>query len=133
MPHARGTRPPYTELLFGRIREIHDRVYFGRWRREDATEDDLQGARRQLAEYVDLLVRQAGSTPPPDQRDYLDKTLAAFQDVQTQQGSELLLALNNTLSYGHRLLNYLLRARGEANHVSRDFAKYHESSDEGDA
>src|SRR5574342_1141494 len=133
MPHARGTRPPYTELLFGRIREIHDRVYFGRWRREDATEDDLQGARRQLAEYVDLLVRQAGSTPPPDQRDYLDKTLAAFQHVQTQQGSELLLALNNTLSYGHRLLNYLLRARGEANHVSRDFAKYHESSDEGDA
>jgi hypothetical protein len=132
MPHAAGTRPPYTELLFGRIREIHDRVYFGRWRREDATEDDLQGAKRQLAEFVDLLVRETGSTPPPDQRDYLDKALGAFRDAQTFQGSELLLALNNTLSYGHRLLNFLLRARGEANHVSRDFAKYHESSDEGD-
>ena len=132
MPHAAGTRPPYTGLLFGRIREIHDRVYFGRWRREDATENDLQITRRQLAEFVDLLVREAGSNPPLDQRDYLDKTLGAFRDAQTFQGSELLLALNNTLSYGHRLLNFLLRARGEPNHVSRDFAKYHESSDEGD-
>ena len=132
MPHAAGTRPPYTELLFGRIREIHDQVYFGRWRREDATENDLQGARRQLAEFVDLLVREAGSNPPLDQRDYLDKTLGAFRDAQTLQGSEFLLALNNTLSYGHRLLNFLLRARGEPNHVSRDFAKHHESSDEGD-
>jgi hypothetical protein len=132
MPHAAGTRPPYSELLFGRIREIHDRVYFGRWRREDATENDLQAARRQLAEFVNLLVREAGSTPPLDQGDYLDKTLGAFRDAQTFQGSELLLALNNTLSYGHRLLNFLLRARGEPNHVSRDFAKYNESSDEGD-
>jgi len=132
MPHAAGTRPPYTQLLFGRIREIHDRVYFGRWRREDSTENDLQGATRQLAEFVNLLVREAGSNPPLDQRDYLDKTLGAFRDAQTLQGSELLLALNNTLSYGHRLLNFLLRDRGEPNHVSRDFAKYHESSDEGD-
>ena len=132
MPHAAGTRPPYTELLFGRIREIHDRVYFGRWRREDATENDLQITRRQLAEFVDLLVREAGSNPPLDQRDYLDKTLGAFRDAQTLQGSELLQALNSTLSYGHRLLNFLLRARGEPNHVSRDFAKHHESSDEGD-
>lgn len=64
MPHAAGTRPPYTELLFGRIRDIHDRVYFGRWRREDATENDLQVTKRQLAEFVDLLVREAGSNPP---------------------------------------------------------------------
>ncbi|MGE5849025.1 MAG: hypothetical protein ACM362_02720 [Candidatus Methylomirabilota bacterium] len=131
MPYAAGTRPPYTELLFGRIREIHDRVYFGRWR-DDATDHDLQVAKRHLAEFVDLLVRETGNNPPPDQHDYLDKTLAAFKDVQTRQGSELLLAINNVLSYGHRLLNYLLRARGELNHVSRDFAKYHESLDEGD-
>lgn len=132
MPYAAGTRPPYTGLLFGRIREIHDQVYFGRWRGEGATDGDLQVARRQIGEFVDLLVRETGSSPPPDQRDYLDKTLAAFKDVQTRQGSELLLAINNVLSYGHRLLNFLLRARGEPNHVSRDFANYHESVDDGD-
>ncbi len=131
MPYAAGTRPPYTELLFGRIREIHDQVYFGRWR-DGATDHDLQVAKRHLAEFLDLLVRETESNPPPDLHDYLGKTLAAFKDVQTRQGSELLLAINNVLSYGHRLLNFLLRARGEPNHVSRDFANYHESLDEGD-
>ncbi len=131
MPHAAGTRPPYTELLFGRVREIHDQVYFGRWR-DGATDHDLQVAKRHLGEFVDLLVRETGYSPPPDQREYLDKTLNAFKDMQTRQGSELLLAINNVLSYGHRLLNFLLRARGEPNHVSREFAKYHEFVDEGD-
>jgi hypothetical protein len=131
MTYAAGTRPPYTELLFGRIREVHDRVYFGRWR-DGATDLDLQVAKRHLAEFVDLLVRETGCNPLSDQQDYLEKTLTAFQDVQTRKGSELLLAINNVLSYGHRLLNFLLRARGEPNHVSRDFGKYHESMDEGD-
>lgn len=33
---------------------------------------------------------------------------------------------------GHRLLNFLLRAKAEANHASRDFAKYHVFSSDGD-
>ncbi len=37
-----------------------------------------------------------------------------------------------TLSYAHRLLNLLLRASGEANHVSRDFAQYHVFASDGD-
>jgi len=88
MPYAEGTRPPYSELLFGRIREVHDRVYFGRWR-DGATDHDLQVAKRHLAEFVDLRVREAGRNPPPDQRDYLDKTLAAFKDVQTRVGGDI--------------------------------------------
>ncbi len=35
---------PYTELSFGRIREIHDQVYFGRWRGPSPTDDDLRQA-----------------------------------------------------------------------------------------
>ncbi|MBI4840635.1 MAG: hypothetical protein HY803_06100 [candidate division NC10 bacterium] len=33
------------------------------------------------------------------------------------------------LSFG---LNFLVRARGEANHTSRDFARYHVFSSDGD-
>jgi len=132
MERPAARKPPYTELSFGRIREIHDQVYFGRWRGPSPTDDDLLQAQRQLSEFVELLVAEAGTNPPPDQRDYLDKTLAAFRDIQVRRGSELFQALNNTLSYGHRLLNFLLRARGEAHHVSRDFAPYHVFGSEGD-
>ena len=132
MERPAAKKPPYTELSFGRIREIHDQVYFGRWRGPSPTDDDLLQAQRQLSEFVELLVAEAGTNPPPDQRDYLDKTLAACRDIQVRRGSELFQALNNTLSYGHRLLNFLLRARGQAYHVSRDFAPYHVFGSEGD-
>lgn len=125
-------KAPYAELSFGRIREIHDRVYFGRWRGPSPTDEDLRLARRQLAEFIERLVAEAGTNPTPDQRAYLDKTLAAFQETETRQGSELFKAVNDALSYGHRVLNFLLRARGEENHVSRDFARFHDFSSDGD-
>ena len=132
MERVAAKKAPYTELSFGRIREIHDQVYFGRWRGPSPTDDDLRQAQRQLAEFIELLVAEAGTSPPDDQRDYLDKTLAAFRDTQTQRGSELFKAMNDALSYGHRLLNFLLRARGEGNHASRDFARFHVFSSDGE-
>ncbi len=132
MPYAPGNRPPYTELTLGRIREIHDQVYFGGWRGTSPTDENICRAQRQLAEFIELLMAEAGTHPPDDQRAYLDKTLTALQDTKTRQGSELFKAMNDALSYGHRLLNFLLRARGEENHASRDFAQYHMFSSDGD-
>lgn len=132
MQYAPGKKAPYTELSFGRLREVHDQIYFGRWRGGSATDGDLDEARRLLSDFVTLLVTETGGNVRADQGDYLERTLAAFRDSHTQRGSELLLAINNALSYGHRLLNLLLRARGEPNHVSREFATYHEFSDDGD-
>ncbi len=125
-------KAPYTELTYGRIREIHDQVYFGPWRGPSPTDKDLARAQRQLSEFVELLAAEAGAEPPADQRDYLEKALAAFRDTEIKRGSELFKAMNDALSYGHRLLNFLLRARGEANHASRDFAKHHVFSSDGD-
>jgi hypothetical protein len=132
MERATATKAAYSELRYGRIREIHDQVYFGRWRGPSPTDEDLARAQRQLSEFVELLEAEAGTDPPADQRDYLDKTLTAIRDTQTQRGSELFKAMNEALSYGHRLLNFLLRARGEGNHSSRDFAQYHIFSSDGD-
>jgi hypothetical protein len=133
MERSAAKNPPYTGLCLGRIREIHDEVYFGRWRGPSPTDEDLRAAQQGLSEFIELPVAEAGNNPPPEQRDYLDKALTAFRDIQTRWGAELFQALNNTLSYGHRVLNFLLRARGEGNHVSRDFARYHVFGAEGDA
>ncbi len=36
------------------------------------------------------------------------------------------------MTNGHRLLNFLLRSKGEGNHASRDFAQYHMFGSDGD-
>lgn len=119
---------PYDGLTYRQIRELHDRIYFGRWRGASGTDDDLERVWRQLQEYVKLLSAEVGPDGPSDQHDYLGraKSALALSDPRTNRGSELFQAINATLSYGHSVLNLLLRARGEGNHVSRDFAPYYD-------
>ncbi len=119
---------PYGGLSYPRIRELHDQIYFGKWRGASGTDDDLEEVWRQLQEYLKLLVAEVGSGAPSGQRDYLDKAKSALalSDPGTNHGSELFQAINATLSYGHSVLNLLLRSRGEVTHVSRDFAPYYD-------
>lgn len=119
---------PYAGLSYARIRELHDRIYFGRWRGVSGTDADLEQVWRQLQEYVGLLAAEVAPDAPSGQRDYLAKTKSALalSDPRAIRGSELFQAINATLSYGHSVLNLLLRAKGEASHISRDFAPYHD-------
>ena len=119
---------PYAGLSYPRIRELHDRIYFGRWRGATGTDHDLEEVWRQLQEYVKLMEAEAGPDAPSSLRDYLGKAKSALtlSDPRANRGSELLQAINTTLSYGHSVLNLLLKSRGEANHVSRDFAPYYD-------
>lgn len=125
---------PYDGLQYPRIRELHDQIYFGRWRGVSGTDDDLEDVWQQLREYVQLLAAEVGPDAPLDQRDYLGKAKVALalSDPHANRGSELLQAINATLSYGHSALNLLLRSRGEANHLSRDFAPYYDFSCDAD-
>ena len=119
---------PYAGLSYPRIRELHDQIYFGKWRGVSGTDDGLDQVWQQLGEYVELLEAEVAPDAPSNQRDYLGKAKAALalSDPCTNRGSELFQAINATLSYGHSVLNLLLRSRGEANHVSRDFAPYYD-------
>jgi len=119
---------PYAGLLYRHIRELHDRIYFGRWRGASGTDDDVEEVWQQLQIYVKMLEAEVGPDAPSDQRAYLGKAKSALvlSDPRTNRGSELFEAINATLSYGHSVLNLLLRSRGEANHVSRDFAPYYD-------
>ncbi|MBI4382266.1 MAG: hypothetical protein HY574_13895 [candidate division NC10 bacterium] len=121
---------PYAALTYPHIRELHDWIYFGRWRGLSGTDADLEQVWQQLQEYVKLLEAEVGPDAPSDQRDYLGRARSALalSDPRTNHGSELFQAINATLSYGHSVLNLLLRSRGEASHVSRDFALYYDSA-----
>jgi hypothetical protein len=125
---------PYLGLAHAAIRELHDKIYFGRWRGVSGTDKDLDDVWRQLQEYVQLLAAEVGPDAPLAQRDYLGKAKAALalSDPRTNHGSELFQAINATCSYGHSVLNLLLRSRGEASHVSRDFAPYYDFADNAD-
>lgn len=49
-------------------------------------------------------------------------------NLEASVDSTVLLAINNTLSYGHRVLDILLQGKEESIHVSRDFAHYYRAA-----
>ena len=117
----------YQGLPYAQLREAHDRIYFGAWRGPSPTLADLIEARRQLGSFLDALEQELRQASPPGVQEILAKARDFYRQVEPESssGSAVLLAINNALSYGHRALDRLLRAQGEGNHVSRDFAPYY--------
>ena len=146
---ARGSGPPalcegclqrkprmdiYQGLLYPELRAAHDRVYFGAWRGTSPTAADLQAARRQLEAFLDGLEREVQGGGPPGTQEYLAKARDAYRliDPEAGGGPDSLRAINNALSFGHRVLDRLLRAQGQGNHLSRGFARFYDSPGGGD-
>jgi hypothetical protein len=124
----------YRSLLYPHLREAHDRIYFGAWRGSSPTLVDLVEARRQLECFLGALEQELQQASPPGARECLAKARDAYRQVEPESdpGPAVLLAINNALSYGHRVLDRLLRAKGEGNHVSRAFARYYDASGDGE-
>jgi len=124
----------YRGLLYPDLREAHDRIYFGAWRGSSPTPSDLKDAHQQLGRFLDALEQELHQGSPPGGNEYLAKAREAYRqaDPETGAGPAVLLAINNVLSYGHRVLDRLLRAVGEENHVSRAFARSYELPRGGD-
>lgn len=121
---------PYAGLSYPHLREAHDRICFAPWRRATPTLSDLHHAYRQLGSFLDSLERELNHGSPGRAKEYLTEARESHRqaDATVFTGSAVFLAINNALSYGHRVLDILLRAKGETNHISRDFAQYYDST-----
>ena len=127
---ARHPALPYQGLSYADLREAHDRIYFGAWRGSSPTLLCLQEAYRQLGSFLDALEHTLGPDSPGRAKECLAKARETHHQANPKgsMDSTVLLAINNTLSYGHRVLDILLQEEGEAIHMSRDFAQYYDST-----
>lgn len=119
---------PYQGLSLSHLRLAHDRIYFGAWRGSAPTLPDLQNVYLQLGRFLDLLEQELRPDSPGRAKEYLAKARVTHHQANPDStaGSSVLLAINNTLSYGHRVMDILLQARGEPIHMSREFAQYYD-------
>lgn len=102
--------PPYHGLPFAHLREAHDRLYYGAWRSQAATERDFQRAYRQISRHIDALSEEIERSRSAEGKKFLDKAREAFAGVDPEiSTSGTVVSLDNALSYGHKALNALLR------------------------
>jgi hypothetical protein len=126
-----GTVPcPYLELPYPDLRAGHDQIYFGRWRRLDATPLDIQRAHRQIDRHLRAIGQVVAATDLPAARRDLDKALEALHVGDPRgESPDALRFLDHALSYAHRALDDLLHEKGLPPHLPMDYAEWYDAAE----
>lgn len=127
---AGGRLCPYQAGPYAGLRAGHDQLYFGRWRRMDATSIDLRKAHRQLERLLRGIAAVLEAEDIPAARSDLAK---AFEALETSgldgEGPEALRYLDHALSYAHRVIGDLLHEKGLPPHSPADFAGWYDAGE----
>ncbi len=121
-------RCPYEGLVYGELRAGHDRIYFGGWRKMEATAIDVRRAYHQLGRHLSAIAQALHGKDLPGARRDLEMAIEAFQAEDPAAASrELLRLMDHALSYAHRAIDDLLHERGLPPHSPMDFADWYDA------
>ena len=119
---------PYEGLAYAELRSGHDRIYFGRWRKIEATSIDIRRGYHQLGRHLSAIAQALGEKDLPAARSDLEMAIQTFRAEDPRDESpELLRLMDHALSYAHRTIDDLLHEVGLPAHSPMDFAEWYEA------
>lgn len=119
---------PYDGLRFADLRAGHDQLYFGKWRRIEASAIDVRRAYHQLGRHLSAIGQALVGKDLPAARRDLARAAEAFRSGDPQdEGQELLRFMDHSLSYAHRVIDDLLHEEGLPPHSPMDFAEWYDA------
>jgi hypothetical protein len=125
-----GARPgcPYDGLSYAELRAGHDAIYFGAWRKIEASPFEVHRAYRQLQRHLDATAKALAAEDLPAARRDLALAMEAYHGMAPADfsGNDLRL-LDNALSYLHRVIDDLLHEKGLPPHSPMDFAEWYDA------
>jgi len=127
---ARGTpsRCPYDGLPLAALRAGHDAIYFGPWRKIDASPFEVRRAYRRIGHHLEAIRRVLSGEKLPAAAGDLSLGFDAYHsaDVDGASGDSLRF-MDNALSYAHRAIDDLLISRGYSSHHPMEFAEWYDA------
>jgi len=132
-PRKRGSRRggtpgcPYDGLAYALLRAGHDAIYFGPWRRIDATPIEVLRGYHRIGRHLDAIGAElAGHDLPAAARD-LSQGIEAHRTADPREDAhDALRFMDNALSYAHRAIDDLLHEKGLPPHQPMDFAEWYD-------
>lgn len=119
---------PYEGFAYAELRAGHDRIYFGRWRKTDATSIDISRAYHQLGRHLSAVAQALGEKDLPAARRDLERAIAAFEAENPAGDSpQLIRLMDHALSFAHRAIDDLLHEMGLPPHSPMDFAEWYDA------
>jgi hypothetical protein len=128
-----GNRPggtpgcPYDGLAYAALRAGHDAIYFGPWRRIDASPMDILRGYRRIGTHLGAIAAVlAVHDMPAAARDLSDASGALHAADPRVDARDALRQMDNALSYAHRAIDDLLREKGDPPHQPMEFASWYD-------
>ena len=125
-----GVRPgcPYDGLSYAELRAGHDAIYFGPWRKIEASPFEVRRAYQQFRRHFDAIAKALAVQDLPAARRDLALAMEAYHGVDPTaiSGNDLRL-LDNALSFIHRVIDDLLHEKGLPPHRPMDFAEWYDA------
>jgi hypothetical protein len=130
--HGEGGLPggvcPYAGRPLADLRAAHDAIYFGPWRRMDASPLDILRAYRQLGRHIESIGEAlSGRELPAAARDLAQAADAHRAADPAAESENALRFMDNALSYAHRAIDDILREDGASPHRPMDFSEWYDS------
>lgn len=127
---AFGKSCPYQGVPYTGLRAGHDQIYFGRWRRMDATSIDLRRGYHQLERLLrDIAVALETEDIPAARLDLGKAFEALHASGPGEEDPQVLRNLDHALSYAHRVIGDLLHEKGLPPHSPADFAEWFDAGE----
>jgi hypothetical protein len=121
---------PYLGAPYPRLRAGHDELFYGRWRRADASPLDLRRAHHRLRRLLDEIAAALGSEDlPATRKDLARANDALHMATLHEDGQESFLHADHALSYAHRVIGDLLHEKGAPPHSPGDFSAWYEAAE----
>lgn len=128
-PGEKGTCP-YEGLPYLELRAGHDQLYFGPWRKMEATRLSIQQARHRLERHLRAIAGVLEMEDIPAAKRDLEKAFEALYSAEPdEEGPKDLLFLDHALSYAHRVIGDLLHEKGLPPHDPADFAGWFDAGE----
>ncbi len=121
---------PYEGLVLGELRAGHDQIYFGRWRRMDATAVDVRKAYHQLGRHLSAIGQALAAEDLPEARRDLLRARELFRAADPRdETADTMRLMDNALSYAHRTIDAILHEKGLPSHGPMDFAEWYDAAE----
>jgi len=119
---------PYRGRGYPELRAGHDLIYFGKWRKMDATMTDHRRAYHQIGRHLKAIGKILETKDLPAARRDLGKAVEAFQAGDPSgESPDALRYMDHALSYAHAVIDDLLHEEGLPSHDPMEFAKWYDA------
>ncbi|MBE0568779.1 MAG: hypothetical protein IH577_03765 [Deltaproteobacteria bacterium] len=119
---------PYRNTRYPEFCSLHDKLYFGKWRKMDAGRNEIRRAYARLDGLISRMREVVRKERVPQAMEDVSKALDALSAANPEEEPyDSVKHMDRALSYVHHAINDLLLEKGDKPHSPADYERHYDA------